>query len=300
MRKRVAASLCILLLALLPLFSTTLTYHSVNQEDKEILLGVDWDLGLFGKSSEGYDSQLAKAAIVLAREIYVSPEALEDAVGKLGYSNLWIDEEENNFISNLVVAFAHQRHQDTNYFLIVARGTASVFDFLTDIVAIFDYFRESQENTMERFRWYLRNQLGMDEEKLKGEKNVFFVTGHSMGASVANLMSLSLEEFADKEDIYAYCFSCPSLGVEDGEGITNALNIISDNDPVTLVPRPVGRYGRDIVFSPESVSHIIYNVVAGKYLWDICGFTIINKWENHRLDVYLSYVISRSYGILED
>ena len=138
------------------------------------------------------------------------------------------------------------------------------------------------------------------EEKVKQERNIFFVTGHSMGAAVANLMSYSLEEFADKNDIFTYCFACPSVGVENGEDVTNALNIISDNDPVPLVPLPVGRYGRDIVFSPESVSRWIYGVITDRDLWDICDLSILNEWNNHRLDIYFTYVLSRALGMLDE
>ena len=236
------------------MFSEILTYHSVLESENSVRLNIDWDINKLKDSSIGYNSELAKAAIVLSREIYVSNDSLKNAVFELGFSDCWIDEKENNDISNPIVAFAYNKQEGINYFLVVIRGTGSFSDFLTDVRAVSDYFQSSMENTMERFRWYLKELLGLEEEKVKQERNIFFVTGHSMGAAVANLMSYSLEEFADKNDIFTYCFACPSVGVENGEDVTNALNIISDNDPVPLVPLPVGRYGRDIVFSPESVS----------------------------------------------
>ena len=282
------------------MFSEILTYHSVLESENSVRLNIDWDVNKLTDSSIGYNSELAKAAIVLSREIYVSNDSLKNAVFELGFSDCWIDETENNDISNPIVAFAYNKQEGINYFLVVIRGTGSFSDFLTDIRAVSDYFQSSMENTMERFRWYLKELLGLEEEKVKQERNIFFVTGHSMGAAVANLMSYSLEEFADKNDIFTYCFACPSVGVENGEDVTNALNIISDNDPVPLVPLPVGRYGRDIVFSPESVSRWIYGVITDRDLWDICGFSILDKWNNHRLDIYFTYVLSRALGMLDE
>ena len=282
------------------MFSEILTYHSVLESENSVRLNIDWDINKLKDSSIGYNSELAKAAIVLSREIYVSNDSLKNAVFELGFSDFWIDEKENNDISNPIVAFAYNKQEGINYFLVVIRGTGSFSDFLTDVRAVSDYFQSSMENTMERFRWYLKELLGLEEEKVKQERNIFFVTGHSMGAAVANLMSYSLEEFADKNDIFTYCFSCPSVGVENGEKVTNALNIISDNDPVPLVPLPVGRYGRDIVISPESVSRWIYGVITDRDLWDICGFSILNKWNNHRLDIYFTYVLSRAFGMLDE
>ena len=282
------------------MFSEILTYHSVLESENSVRLNIDWDINKLKDSSIGYNSELAKAAIVLSREIYVSNDSLKNAVFELGFSDCWIDEKENNDISNPIVAFAYNKQEGINYFLVVIRGTGSFSDFLTDVRAVSDYFQSSMENTMERFRWYLKELLGLEEEKVKQERNIFFVTGHSMGAAVANLMSYSLEEFADKNDIFTYCFACPSVGVENGEDVTNALNIISDNDPVPLVPLPVGRYGRDIVFSPESVSRWIYGVITDRDLWDICDLSILNAWNNHRLDIYFTYVLSRALGMLDE
>ena len=300
MKKKLITTILFWVLIIFSIFPEILKYHSVLEKDNTIYLDVDWSFDHFVDSSLGYDNELAKTAIVLSREIYVSNESLKEVVDELGYTDLWIDDKENNDVSNPIVAFAYKRNEGINNFLVVIRGTGSFSDVLTDIRAISDHFQSSMENTMERFIWYIEEILGIDKDTLKQENNKFFVTGHSMGAAVANLMSYSLEEFADKNDIFSYCFSCPSVGVENGEDVTNALNIISDNDPVPLVPYPIGRYGKDIVFSPESVSQWIYGVITDRDLWDICGFTIINKWNNHRLDIYFSYVLSRSLGMFKE
>ena len=95
MKKRLFLSILLSLLFLFPLWSEVLTYHSVLEEDNVIRLNVDWDFSLLDDSSKGYVDEIAKAAIVLSREIYVSKEALSDSVEKLGYRKLWLEEEEN-------------------------------------------------------------------------------------------------------------------------------------------------------------------------------------------------------------
>lgn len=77
-------------------------------------------------------------------------------------------------------------------------------------------------------------------------------------------------------------------------------NTVYINSVIGLVPLPVGRYGRDIVFSPESVSRWIYGVITDRDLWDICGSSILNKWNNHRLDIYFTYVLSRAFGMFDE
>ena len=211
MKKKLITTILLLVLILSSIFPEILKYHSVLEKDNTIYVGVDWDFDHFVDSSLGYDNELAKTAIVLSREIYVSNESITEVVNELGYTDLWIDDKENNDVSNPIVAFAYKRNEGINNFLVVIRGTGSFSDVLTDIRAVTDYFQSSMENTIERFIWYSEEILGIDKDKLKQGNNKFFVTGHSMGAAVANLLSYSLEEFADKNDIFSYCFSCPSV-----------------------------------------------------------------------------------------
>ena len=151
MKKKLITTILLLVLILSSIFPEILKYHSVLEKDNTIYVGVDWDFDHFVDSSLGYDSELAKTAIVLSREIYVSNESITEVVNELGYTDLWIDDKENNDISNPIVAFAYKRNEGINNFLVVIRGTGSFSDVLTDIRAVTDYFQSSIENTIERF-----------------------------------------------------------------------------------------------------------------------------------------------------
>ena len=110
MKKKLITTILFWVLIIFSIFPEILKYHSVLEEDNTIYLDVDWSFDHFVDSSLGYDNELAKTAIVLSREIYVSNECLKEVVDKLGYTDLWIDDKENNDVSNPIVAFAYKRN----------------------------------------------------------------------------------------------------------------------------------------------------------------------------------------------
>lgn len=276
----------------------TLTYNSVLNKGKTIPVKVKWRIQDLKDSSVDYNNDLAKISVVLARNIYVSNKAIKQTIKKLGYSKFWLEIEENE-ISKPVTAFAHQKRSNINYYLIVVRGTGSFKDFLTDMKASSDFFSKSAFNIMKEFDNYLELTMKKSKESVKTEKNVFFVVGHSLGGSVANLLSKTLEEYAEKNSIFTYTFESPSTGVyEEESSFTNSINIINEADLIPNLPSPEGRYGRDVRFWPHELNPELYKKITGEELDTIAGFTLTKNWNNHILDTSLAYVLSREQGLL--
>ena len=98
---------------------------------------------------------------------------------------------------------------------------------------------------------------------------IFLVTGHSLGAAVANLLAEHLNSCKDtnhcpgsrtEKDIYAYTFATPkTVKNEPGSDSQNIFNILNNNDIVPLVPTNLlalnwadngwTRHGRDFRFT---------------------------------------------------
>ena len=87
---------------------------------------------------------------------------------------------------------------------------------------------------------------------------VFLVTGHSMGAAIANLVAAELNEIEGADDVYGYTFATPTVkSAIDGNATipySNIFNILNTNDVVPYVPTSWllpgvnlwSRYGIDI------------------------------------------------------
>jgi hypothetical protein len=87
---------------------------------------------------------------------------------------------------------------------------------------------------------------------------IILVTGHSMGAAVANLVAAELNEIEGTEDVYGYTFATPYVKAYPLDTVItqpdNIFNILNTNDVVTYVPTSWllpgtniwSRYGIDI------------------------------------------------------
>ncbi|MBR1918827.1 MAG: hypothetical protein IJ831_04315 [Spirochaetales bacterium] len=287
--------LTLLLLAaiLLPLSAREkkLIFDSVHNKGTEITVPVDWSLKLFENSPKRYDDELAKSGAVLSRSIYVSDRRLEKNLKKLGFRNLRIYDS-NDEVSMPVCAFAYQRKKGVNYFMIVVRGTYSVKDIITDLKSVVDSFYHSAEYVLEEFRSYVEE---MEPKDFEEGNNVFFMTGHSLGAAACNHLSVMLEEFTSEDRIFTYTFECPSTNIpEEERGRSLALNLINAEDYVPTLPPPEGRYGTDIVYHPEDLDPELYLSISGEILDRLTNFSIRSIGYNHFLDQSLTYVLQRS------
>ena len=69
---------------------------------------------------------------------------------------------------------------------------------------------------------------------------IILVTGHSLGAAVANLVAAELNEIEGADDVYSYTFATPNVKSYPLDSVitqpTNIFNILNTNDVVTYLP----------------------------------------------------------------
>lgn len=96
----------------------------------------------------------------------------------------------------------------------------------------------------------LENFLNKNNNKIYGEKR-FWITGHSRGAAVANLLASRLTEQYSKKRVYAYTFATPNV-TKKKNGYSNIVNFCNQRDIVTNVPStPYKRNGKNIYVSKQ-------------------------------------------------
>lgn len=144
------------------------------------------------------------------------------------------------------------------------RGSVTWWDWVNDIgtqvLAHNNRFAALAEEVFTNVENYL-SSTGLQDP-------IILVTGHSMGAAIANILAARLNETMDSGNIYAYTFATPRTVNEAVSGnqavnYPNIFNILNSNDVVTYVPLTI-------------------------------TLPVVNYWKRHGIDLYINMPYSES------
>lgn len=136
--------------------------------------------------------------------------------------------------------------------LITIKGSSNTSDWITDFDIVTQELygngkHKGFSKTCEKVYDSLVTYLGGSLQK---EHTIYMVTGHSMGAGVANLLEKKLvDKGVPKNCVYGYNFACPDTGMDyptnwNSKGkYDNIFNIAVLGDIVPLVPGLIGDAG---------------------------------------------------------
>ena len=184
---------------------------------------------------------------------------------------------------------AHKRivNADGSYKTLITvtiRGTAAGLEWITDAAGLLQHQKVGFLGAKNEVVSNLNNYLQEHENAFEDDK-IILVTGHSMGAAVANLVAdaLNSSENWDDSNVYAYTFATPNVGQNITSEHVNIFNILNRSDYITLVP-----------------CSLIPSAIAGDHLWGRHGIDIPismtrgeNPAENHKMDTYYNFMISQ-------
>lgn len=168
--------------------------------------------------------------------------------------------------------------------VVAIRGTTAAIEWLTDLKSLeqnqLSGFLGAKNDVLNNLNSYLQTY----SSSLNDEK-IILVTGHSLGAAVANLVAdaLNNSEGWNADQVYAYTFATPNIGNHIHTEHTNIFNILNRNDIITLVP-----------FS------LVPSALAGDRLWKRHGIdipitmtTTDNPIDNHKMDTYYNFMLEK-------
>lgn len=119
-------------------------------------------------------------------------------------------------------------------------------------------FRLACDEVYKELAKYNSDLKAILKKKKKNSNYVFWITGHSRGAAVANLLAKNITDIMGQDKVYAYTFATPRTsrkGIKSG--YKNIFNYLNPGDFVTEVPLEAWgfkRYGNDIVLSANKES----------------------------------------------
>lgn len=310
-----------------PLQDTEILYPAwlADEGNQSVPITVRWGWDTFAGSASVYDNEKAIIGVILSRAAEVGEYNVRKALQTLNFSLSSI--QTDNYGKSLwdiqepAYAFAHQlvslNGTDTNVFAVVIRGTSEPEDWITDISAALNGFHTAADYILSQLEPYiirLRNEY-------PAEETVFFITGHSLGGAVANIIATRLSPFAPDDKIFAYTSAAPKVSqVHDtaGDHIFNTINaedVVPRLPPDWFPPYFWGyRYGADIP-SPSFSRKDPANAAMYQHFSSITGgkdlkammklsyqgpalitdlpahFRIVNV--AHSTDTYLAYLLAR-------
>ena len=144
------------------------------------------------------------------------------------------------------------------------RGSVTWWDWVNDIGAqvlpFNNRFAALAEEVFTNVENYL-SSTGLQDP-------IILVTGHSMGAAIANILAARLNGIMDPDNVYAYTFATPRTVNEAVSGnqavnYPNIFNILNSNDVVTYVPLTI-------------------------------TLPVVNYWKRHGIDLYINMPYSES------
>ncbi len=263
--KKLALSAVLFFLFAMSVFSSKLSFPVkglVTVSSLPVFISAEWDDEWISENSSfSYNHGLARIASILATVSYTDIESeqksnlMEQTYKILGAEDGSIDFHYDVDYSapqgdnQAAFSFASKKIKtslgEKTLVFVVIRGTPlnanewisnlAVSDTTEQNVTIHEGFYRTMEQVRSALEYYLLNQ------KAEPKETSLFITGHSRGAAVANLLGakLSDEKIFDTSKIFVYTFASPNVSQADDVSDPKygfIWNIVSGEDVVPSLP----------------------------------------------------------------
>lgn len=261
---------------------------------------IAWNFNMFGASAIGYSKDIATAAIILSGNAYTK-SLVWDTLDSLGFSHIKQENyETDNWFGNTVgysIASATEtiNGQRTNVIAVVCRGTASLPEWRSNLQEMENGFAVAANDVITGLNSYIADPTNGIDTSLPVK---YFITGHSRGAAVANLLGPVLSDAEGKQNVFVYTFACPTTSNDPNrQNYNNIKNFINVRDAVPALPGWLtgkvdgyNRFGLECSFDKSDLSSFDSTLSA---LTDgSISSDVDNVKKEHCIAVYAAYVMN--------
>lgn len=178
------------------------------------------------------------------------------------------------------------------------RGSVTINDWINNVITQFN----SESNRFAALAYEVFTNVENYITANGLEDPIILVTGHSLGAAIANILAARLNAAKGTENIYAYTFATPrtvneAVSGNQAIGYPNIFNILNSNDVVTYVPLtlvPVvnywKRHGTDFYINMPFIA----NIETAPIGMACHSMSVYLNWLNYSEDLSLQEMLTFS------
>ena len=248
----------------------TAFFETLSDKGKTKFTNFQWNDNWFSVNSSNYNHSMARAAMALSASAYRATSSpyeqnIKNALQTIGFERI----ESFNYSDYYVKSASYQSKNsddpifhkagftlatkkltlngnDVYLIAVVVRGTCEGEWYSNFNMAyqgdkydesVHAGFRMSADEIEPTINAYINGVLS--DININKSNTKFFITGHSRGGAVANLVAgeLSIQEkYATKDNIFAYTFATPNHTKGHLPDLNNIFNIVNDEDFVPYMP----------------------------------------------------------------
>ena len=209
-------------------------------DHEEMNASVVYSDDFFSKKATKRNDSLALLSVGAADAVY-NKDDIRDFLKTCGFTNKRDSVTDENS-DDLSFNFGKKKIGKKTVVAVILQGTASsdewksnlrLGDSLVDLPTVHAGFNATEKAVHKKLNTFLKTN------KLKKGSVAFWVTGHSRGAAVANIMAKRLSDTYGKSNVYAYTFASPKVvkvSTKTTKKYSNIFNYVNPDDVVTRIP----------------------------------------------------------------
>lgn len=245
----------------------------------------DVNLDYFAETldSSCYSPELANVMAAFSKAVYSESDVLT-AYDSFGFTSASVYDYGgyNSHTCGYALSFKKSNYSDDIIFLISVRGSTTVEDWIGNFeLATFEQGKHIGF-AYPANRIYNNIQSIISDFNMNGNIK-FFITGHSRGGAVANLLSVKLmENGIDSSNIYNYNFACPDVACKVKFPIyNNIFNLCNREDIVPFIP--------GVAASALTTPGTSWGKFGKTYWFTKDAPDTINPFADHDMELYLEF-----------
>lgn len=203
--------------------------------DEEMKVSVVYSDVFFTKSTVKRQDSLALLSAAAADAAY-NEKDIKSFMKSCGFTNSRQSVSDAKF-NNLSFNLGKKKIGKKTVVAVILEGTSTKDEWYSNLKlgtgTIHEGFDATEKAVQTKLNSYLK------KNKLKKGSVIFWVSGHSRGAAVGNIMAKRLSDKYGKNSVYAYTFATPKVTKsrdKDTSKYTNIYNYINPDDLITTLP----------------------------------------------------------------